>query len=229
MGNHQSNQDGQKSNQVSALRRFSPLMIGIILCVLSFLFDEPVIEWVKAHDLKVLKHFAGFLSFWGDWPKLMVFSSVGLAVAWLARSRAVGKVFLCMMIAGTISGALVSSVRVLTGRARPNNVESIQEWNGLWRGHQFLMYKNSYHSFPSGHTGTAFAFFGVVFFANRRWGVWALLAAAAIAWSRIYLNVHHLSDIMAGAVIGLLIAALVWDRLGPSIERYLVFFFAPRK
>ena len=91
------------------------------------------------------------------------------------------------------------------------------------------MYKNSYHSFPSGHTGAAFGFFGVLFFAYRRWGGWALLVAAAIAWSRIYLNVHHLSDIMAGALIGLLIAAIVWDRLGPPIERYLASFFVPRK
>jgi membrane-associated phospholipid phosphatase len=229
MGNDQSNQQGQKANQVSALRRFGPLIVGIILCALSFLFDQAVIDWVKAHDWKAFKLFAGFLSFWGDWPKLMVFSCLGLAGAWVARSRVVGKVFLCMMIAGTISGALVTSVRVLTGRARPNNAESMQEWNGLWRGHQFLMFKNSYHSFPSGHTGSAFAFFGVPFFANRRWGGWALLAAAAIAWSRIYLNVHHLSDIMAGALIGLLTAAIVWDRLGTPVERYLVYFLAPRK
>ena len=40
------------------------------------------------------------------------------------------------MIAATISGAVVISLRLLTGRARPNNTEATQEWNGLWRGRE---------------------------------------------------------------------------------------------
>ncbi len=171
--------------------------------------------------------FAGFLSQWGDWPELMVFSCIGLGLAWLARSRDVGKILLCMMIAGTISGAVVNSVRLFAGRARPNNREATQEWNGLWRGREFLLFKNKYHSFPSGHTGVAFAVFGVPLFANRQHGWWALLSAAAIAWSRIYLNVHHLSDVTVGALAGLVTAFLVWERLGPRIDRFLGHFFAP--
>ena len=183
---------------------------------------------MKTHDWKSLKVFAGFLSQWGDWPELMLFGCIGLGLALMARSRVVCKILLCMMIAATISGAVVNSVRLLTGRARPNNKEATQEWNGLWRGSEFLLFKNKYHSFPSGHTGVAFAFFGVPLFANRRYGWWALLIAAAIAWSRIYLNVHHFSDVMVGALVGLVTAYLVWERLGPRIDRSLGNFFAPQ-
>jgi membrane-associated phospholipid phosphatase len=221
MENQQSNRTGRKSNDVSAVRFFALVIVGIILCGLSFLFDQAVIEWVKAHDWKALKAGAGFLSKWGDWPELMLFASVGLVFALLAHSRLFCKILLCMMISATISGAIVTSARALTGRARPNNTEATQEWNGPWRHGQLLLFKNKYHSFPSGHTGAAFAFFAVPFFANRASGWWALLAAAAIAWSRIYLNVHHLSDIMAGALVGLIIAFLVWERLAPRIERFL--------
>jgi membrane-associated phospholipid phosphatase len=161
MGNHQSNQSGRKSSEVSAARLFGPLIVGIIVCGLSFLCDQAVIQWVKAHDWKALKDIAGFLSRWGDWPELMLFGCVGLGLARLAQSRVVCKVLLCMMTAATISGAVVNSVRLLTGRARPNNTEAMQEWNGLWRGSEFLLFKNKYHSFPSGHTGASFAFFGV--------------------------------------------------------------------
>jgi membrane-associated phospholipid phosphatase len=221
MGNHLSHQNGPKSSELSAARRFGPLVVGIILCAISFLCDQTVIQWVKANDWKSLKEIAGFLSKWGDWPELMLFSSIGLCFAWLARSRVVCKILLCMMIAATISGAVVNSVRLLTGRARPNNTEATQEWNGLWRGREFLLFKSKYHSFPSGHTGAAFAFFGVPFFANRRHGWWALFPAAAIAWSRIYLNVHHLSDVMVGALVGLVTASLVWERLEPRVDRFL--------
>jgi membrane-associated phospholipid phosphatase len=229
MGNHQSNQSGRKSREVSAARFFGPLIVGIIVCGLSFLCDQTVIQWVKAHDWKSLKDIAGFLSRWGDWPELMLYGCIGLGLAWLARSRVVCKVLLCMMIAATISGAVVNSVRLLTGRARPNNTEATQEWNGLWRGREFLLFKSKYHSFPSGHTGAAFAFFGVPLFANWRRDLWALLAAAAIAWSRIYLNVHHLSDVMVGALVGLVTAFLVWERLEPRVDRFLGHFFAPPK
>ena len=221
MGNHQSNEDGRKSSEVSAARFFGPVIVGIILCGLSFFGDQPVIDWVKSHDWKSLKAIAGFLSQWGDWPELMLFGGVGFGFAWLAGARIVCKVLLCMMIAGTISGAVVSSVRILTGRARPNNTEATQEWNGIWRGSELLLFKNKYHSFPSGHTGVAFAYFGVPLFASRQHGGWALIAAAAIAWSRIYLNVHHLSDVMAGALIGLVTAFLVWKCFEPRMDRLL--------
>jgi membrane-associated phospholipid phosphatase len=221
MGNQKSHRSGRKSSEVSGARFFALLIVGILLCGLSFLFDQPVIEWVKAHDSQSSRHLAGFLSRWGDWPELMLFGCIGLGLAWLARSRVACRVLLCMIIASTISGAIVDSTRLLTGRARPNNKEAAHEWNGLWQGGELLLFKNKYHSFPSGHTGAAFAFFGVPFFANRRYGWWVLFAAAAIAWSRIYLNVHHFSDVTAGAFVGLITAFLVWERLEPRVDRFL--------
>jgi membrane-associated phospholipid phosphatase len=221
MGNQKSHRSEGKSSEVSVARLFLPLIVGILLCGLSFLFDQAVVEWVKAHDSQSLKHFAAFLSRWGDWPELMLFGCIGLGLGWLARSRVACRVLLCMIIASTISGAIVNSTRLLTGRARPNNTEAAHEWNGLWQGGELLLFKNKYHSFPSGHTGAAFAFFGVPFFANRRHGWLVLFAAAAIAWSRIYLNVHHLSDVMAGAFVGLITAFLVWERLEPRVDRFL--------
>src|ERR1700726_4272241 len=200
MGSQQSTGSGRKSSEVSAARRIILLSVGILLCGLSFLCDQAVVEWVRVHDSTALKNLAGFLSRWGDWPELMLFGCIGLALARIARSRVVCKFLLCMMIAASISGALVNSVRLLTGRARPNNTEATQEWNGLWRGGEFLLFKSKYHSFLSGHTGTAFAFFGIPLFAHRQRGWWALLVAAAIALSRVYLNVHHLSDVTTGAL-----------------------------
>jgi membrane-associated phospholipid phosphatase len=225
MRNHQSYQSGLKSSEVSAARFFTPLIIGLILCGLSFLCDQSVLRWVKGHDLTSLKSIAGFLSKWGDGPALMLFGCLALGLASLARSRVACKILLCMMIAATISGAIVNSVRLLTGRARPNNTEATQEWNGLWRGHESLLFNSQYHSFPSGHTGAAFALFGVLLFADRRLGWWALLAAAAIAWSRIYSNAHHLSDVMVGALLGLVTASFVWGRIEPQVDRLLGKYF----
>src|ERR1700722_9084835 len=117
MGNQQSHRSARKSSGVSVARLFGPLIVGLLLCGLSFLCDQTVMDWVKAHDSRSLKHFAGFLSRWGDWPELMLFGGIGLGLAWLIRSRALCRLLLCMIIASTISGAIVNSARLLTGRA----------------------------------------------------------------------------------------------------------------
>ena len=65
------------------------------------------------------------------------------------------------------------------------------------------------YSFPSGHTTASFAA-ATVLFLNRfkYWPVFAVLAVL-IAFSRLYLYVHFPSDVLAGAVIGILAAIAV--------------------
>jgi len=69
------------------------------------------------------------------------------------------------------------------------------------------------HSFPSGHTVTAFVFAGVLFAFARHAGerLALLLGATLVGLSRVALGVHWPQDVLAGAFGGLLAAALgVW-------------------
>ena len=62
-------------------------------------------------------------------------------------------------------------------------------------------------SFPSGHTAASFAaVFALKASGSRLWKP-ALVLAAAIAFSRLYLYVHWPSDVLGGAVLG---AAVGW-------------------
>lgn len=67
-------------------------------------------------------------------------------------------------------------------------------------------HKRSNASFPSGHSATAFALAWVLAKRFRRLGPAFLAIAAVIAFSRMYLNRHYLSDVTVGAAIGLLCA-----------------------
>lgn len=204
-------------------KRENPWVIGvkwlfalIVAVVAGFLLDPAVLHAVAEHSNKVLKDFAGFLSKIGDWPELMVLAAAGLFL--VRKNRRLVITVLCMMIAATLAGAAVNSVRLLSGRARPNNTEVAPGWYGVWHNGQWLLDKYKYHSFPSGHTGSAVAFFGVLGFAFRRWS-WGFVALGlAIGWSRIYLNVHYFSDVIVGAVVGLFFAQLTWERIGPWVE-----------
>ena len=213
------NQSGRKPNSVSPFFVLLLVVAGILLCCLSFSADQTVIDWVKTHDVTWARELARFLSRYGDWPQLTVLGVIVLGIARLLRNQKSSKMLICMMLSSSIAGALVNSVRLTSGRARPNFTEAVREWNGLWNGQQFLLFNNKYHSFPSGHSSAASAFFGVALFARRRYGGWAFFIAIAIGCSRIYLNVHHLSDVLFGILVGTLTAWFVWSRLGSWVKR----------
>jgi len=211
-------QSEQNKRSLSDVWRTGMLWLAVLLAatMVGFWLDPIVLQLVAEHSNKTLKNFAGFLSKVGDWPELMVLGAAGLFV--VRRHRHLVTVVLCTMIAATLAGAAVNSVRLLSGRARPNNTEVAPGWYGLSHDGKWLLDKYKYHSFPSGHTGSALAFFGVLGFAFRRWSWGFLLLGVAIGWSRIYLNVHYFSDVMVGGAIGLFFAQFTCERIGPWLE-----------
>jgi membrane-associated phospholipid phosphatase len=68
------------------------------------------------------------------------------------------------------------------------------------------------HSFPSGHTITAFcvALFITFISKNKIVGVVCLITALLVGYSRIYLLQHFLVDVAAGAIIGCLCTCIIW-------------------
>lgn len=64
-------------------------------------------------------------------------------------------------------------------------------------------FKNN--SFPSGHTITAFAMFGLValLYGRKPWvSAACFIAAIVVAWSRMYLGQHFYEDVWVGSMIG---------------------------
>lgn len=59
-------------------------------------------------------------------------------------------------------------------------------------------------SFPSGHTSISFTAVGVLFFRKNKLFLPALILAILIGFSRLYLYVHYPSDVLAGAILGIL-------------------------
>ncbi|MFT4246014.1 MAG: phosphatase PAP2 family protein [Micrococcaceae bacterium] len=68
------------------------------------------------------------------------------------------------------------------------------------------------YSFPSGHSGGIACFVTVCILIFRK--VWVQLSGALLVlimmWSRTYLGVHYLTDVIAGAIIGVASAYLAW-------------------
>lgn len=91
-------------------------------------------------------------------------------------------------------------------------------------------------SFPSGHSATALTLYGLLAYWWIRWSpgtrsrVWigagAISLILAVGFSRIYLGVHYLSDVLDGYLLGIcwLIVGIVlteWERTRPQIHQDL--------
>jgi undecaprenyl-diphosphatase len=77
-------------------------------------------------------------------------------------------------------------------------------------------------SFPSNHAVIAFAAATALWFAFRRLGTAALVAAALMAASRVWVGVHYPHDVVVGALVGILVAAplaVLAGRAAPLVDR----------
>ncbi len=160
-------------------------------------FDGPVTDWMVDHRSGALNQIAVAVTDLGS-PVATALLGItcGVLISWRARSVVPG-----LIVIGTVGAAAVAStvIKALVGRERPpTNIQVLLETD---------------HSFPSGHvTGTA-ALFGIVVLvlsAHRTPAVKRLLMLLAVtvtivvALTRLYLGVHWLTDVIAGAILATL-------------------------
>ena len=71
---------------------------------------------------------------------------------------------------------------------------------------------HNYHSFPSGHTASAFALAAVLSYSvkNKKYSLLFLAGAILVGYSRIYLGQHFMDDVLAGSVVGVISAIFCW-------------------
>ena len=77
------------------------------------------------------------------------------------------------------------------------------------------------YSFPSGHSAAGFAAATALFCWNKKAGICAYILTTLIAFSRLYLYVHFPTDVLAGALIGVicgLIGSFVVKKTGSHYE-----------
>jgi membrane-associated phospholipid phosphatase len=186
-------------NRKSAFYWLIGTLIVVIIMIAAFYFDNAVHHYMTAHQTRGLRHLMLSASRLGDWPEHFTLGLALAGFAWWRGNRKWTRIFLSMLIALAIAGLVGRGIEIGTGRARPS-VRTEEVWN---------RFSSKYHAFPSGHVAASTAFFGVLFFANRRVGIACLSIPILIGFSRIYLEAHYLSDIVCAAILGILSAVFV--------------------
>lgn len=96
---------------------------------------------------------------------------------------------------------------------RPRPFLAIQAQKLLSNSQWF--YSDTEWSFPSGHSAFFFAMATAIYLHNKKWGIGFFIAAIIMNISRIIAGVHYPSDIVGGAIIGIVVGYMVhtlWTR-----------------
>lgn len=159
------------------------------------LFEINILYWIREHLT------CPFL----DWlmPPLSALSAHGeiwilLAVVLICipKTRRAGLTVGVALLMGYLIGNM--GLKNIIGRVRPYDVVDVPLL--VERLHDF--------AFPSGHTLASFGAATALTLHYRRWGAAALVLAAIIGFSRLYLFVHYPTDVAAGALLGVALAFL---------------------
>ncbi len=163
-----------------------------------------------AYDVKIFYFFNNLSGKWPIFDTATVFfadyfgyfvMAFFLAILFLAPFyRDKLKVFLTVAISVVLSRFVITEIiRFLYCRPRPFMVYTANQLVG-----------EANCSFPSGHAAFFFAMAIAIYFYNKKWGTWFFSAAALITLARVVAGVHYPSDILAGAVVGILSAYMVF-------------------
>jgi len=111
---------------------------------------------------------------------------------------------LFLFISLSVSGLFSTLIKWLVGRYRPVMLlkENLFGFSYFGVGHELT-------SFPSGHAVTAFSLAAAVSILCPRAGIPAFIIAIFIGITRVILTSHYLSDVIAGAGIGILLTMIV--------------------
>ncbi|MGE5272733.1 MAG: phosphatase PAP2 family protein [Verrucomicrobiota bacterium] len=141
-----------------------------------------------------------FVQLSGWWVKSIVIVGIGLAADLTSRRRLPLGALLAAVSYG-VATVLASLLKTAFGRPRPPV--------GHPEIHPLVDVPHS-ASMPSGHAAGAFAAAVAVGLVHPRLRWPMLVLAMLIGLSRVWLGVHYLSDVIAGAALGSAVAYVAW-------------------
>jgi membrane-associated phospholipid phosphatase len=161
------------------------------LAWLDPLFREAIAPWRTPGFVSVMKAVTTLGEGW-------LLGVGALVMAWIGSRfgrRDLVRAGLVAVPALIASGLIARVVKILIARPRPTTVVE-----GL--GHWTPSFSAAFNAFPSGHATSAFTFAAVLAAVLPSWRGTFYASAAVIAFSRVAVDAHFLSDVVAGGLLG---------------------------
>lgn len=166
-------------------------LIGLVLLLISFFVDDYLAHLVVYLRNYFLNSFMLWVSYLGT--TLVVLVIMSSLFLWQERKR---RWIIPLWLSVFLTSLVVYILKILIARNRPDIAPLVLKTN---------------FSFPSGHTGVAFSTLRILDkeFKKLKW-FW-LFVCFLIGFSRFYLGVHYLSDVIAGALVGYFVGVFVLE------------------
>ena len=209
-------------------------IISFILILLAYLFlDRSISSFIYAHHWRECLSNSFGLEKIVEWPPVLEAISPVLFFVLLFFSKSkskLQKMLLLMTLSVMLTYLLKNDLKWIFSR----------DWPETWRHHNFSWISNQAYgfqwfqggffkgddatgSFPSGHSSIAFASLLAVGLYYRR-GLWfCLLLASLEGFSMVAFDYHFLSDVIAGACLGMTVTILCDRIFYPSLRKTSAF------
>ena len=158
-------------------------------------FEFAFLDWLQQFHNPVLDALAVFLNYAGEHGEIWI--AFTLLLLLFRRTRKAGCAMATALVLYLVAGDCI--LKPLFARPRPCDLNTSITML-VARTH-----RNSLHSGPHA-SGVAAAY--ALWLQNRKLGAPALVLAAFIAFTRLYLYVHFPTDVLGGLVLGLALGAL---------------------
>lgn len=162
------------------------------------------LQWINAnlHDSKFVNIFFKCITFLGEGGVACIL--LGVVLLCIKKTRKSGIYILSGLVLGIIITNLI--LKPIVARPRPF-AEDLSIVDFLTSIKYNLP---TDWSFPSGHSQVVFNVATMLTLIYKKKGAWAYIPAVLVALSRIFLCVHYPTDVLCGAIIGVLSAVIVY-------------------
>ncbi|GIU70181.1 MAG: hypothetical protein KatS3mg002_1417 [Candidatus Woesearchaeota archaeon] len=179
----------------SQLKNLKIFLIGVLSTIVAFALDPYVLSNMYLFHNYFLISFFKIITLLGNIEFFFIIFLVSSIMIYFNR-----RIIHWFIISTVIVSILVFVLKILTNRLRPFMIDS-----------NLYIINAEMSGFPSGHAMMMFSI--IPFLAKNfpKYRVYFFIVAILVAVSRVYLNVHYLSDVVAGAFLGYVIGKFFSD------------------
>ncbi|MCP2520102.1 phosphatase PAP2 family protein [Candidatus Aminicenantes bacterium AC-708-M15] len=175
------------------------MKFGAVTGITLFLYisDEKIQNWFISNRTNTTDEISKFVRNFGNGYYLTGILGGIYVMGEILDEKSLRRTALLGLESFIISGTIVSGIKILVGRMRPSATNNANVFSPF-------RFSSKYHSFPSGHSATAFAVATAISEQSKNVliDITAYSIACLVALSRVNDNYHWASDVFFGSALG---------------------------